>query len=188
MQPLPESQHNLTDAQYKVLNHLIDGISISEAARAAGVHRNTVTNWRRQIPAFAQLLDEALHERAVLFSEQTEALAFQALDVLRTILHNDDASPSVRRRAALAVLKMTPQPELRPTDSQRTPLPELCTEPEKLHNPHKAQPNGSLKSGKSCPSLPNRQPRSPSASPPNPAATRSAPAVPASNTSAAAPT
>src|ERR1700692_866396 len=84
MQPLPAPQHNLTDAQYKVLNHLIDGISISEAARAVGVHRNTVTNWRRQIPAFAQLLDEAMQERDLLFREQTEALAFKHIECLRT--------------------------------------------------------------------------------------------------------
>jgi transposase-like protein len=106
MQTETASAHNLTDAHYKVLNHLLAGISISDAARAAGVHRNTVTNWRRQVPAFAQLLNEALNERALLFREQTEALAFKAIDVLRTILHNEGASPSVRLRAALAVLKI----------------------------------------------------------------------------------
>jgi uncharacterized protein YecA (UPF0149 family) len=102
MQPTEQ----LTAAQYKVLNHLIAGISITEAARLAGVHRNTVTNWRRQIPTFATLLNEALQERALLFREQTEALALKAIEVLRTILHNEEASPSVRLRAALAVLKM----------------------------------------------------------------------------------
>jgi transposase-like protein len=132
----PTPENNLTDAQYKVLNYLLSGISISDAARAAGVHRNTVTNWRRQIPAFATLLNEALAERALLFREQIEALAFKAIEVLRTILHNEDASPSVRLRAALAVLKMAP-PVQEPAESK---LPELCTKPEKLPNPAQQGP------------------------------------------------
>jgi transposase-like protein len=118
----------LTDPQLKVLNDLVGGISISEAAKAAGIHRNTVTNWRRHNPEFASLLQEALHERSLHFREELEALAFKAIKVLRTILHDVDASPSVRFRAAQAVLKlaMSAKPASIPTilhkSAQRPPI------------------------------------------------------------------
>jgi len=97
----------LTDPQLKVLNGLVDGISISEAAKAAGIHRNTVTNWRRHNPEFASFLNEALEERAIHYREELEALAFKAIRVLRTILQDVEAAPSVRLRAAQAVLKLS---------------------------------------------------------------------------------
>jgi hypothetical protein len=63
---------------------LTAGVSIAEAARAAGVHRNTVTNWRREIPA--------LQERALLIREETKA--FHCAKSLHncTNLHNGFAS------------------------------------------------------------------------------------------------
>ena len=109
----------LTAQQYKVLNHLIAGISISQAARIAGIHRNTVTNWRRQIPAFSVLLNEALEERDLLISEEAEALTFKAIEVLRTILEDEDASPSVRLRAVQAVLKLAARPKAELVQSEK---------------------------------------------------------------------
>ena len=150
MQAETAPQQNLTDTHYKVLNHLISGVSISEAARLAGVHRNTVTNWRRQIPAFAQLLNEALQERSLLFREEVESLAFKALGALRDILENEDASPSVRLRAALAVLNLSARPEPKPQTETKRPLPsELCNEPEKTHKA--AQSPVEIDSRKPCP-------------------------------------
>jgi len=109
----------LTAAQQNVLNHLAAGKSIAETADLCGVHRNTIANWRRDIPAFTAQLDQAVRERAFLFQE----LVPQAIEVVRTILHNEAVSPSIRLRAALAVLKMAPQPQ-----PQHTAEPEV--EPE----------------------------------------------------------
>ena len=47
----------LTPAQQKVVALLSAGATIAAAARAAGVHRNTVTNWRRN-PAIHALRRE----------------------------------------------------------------------------------------------------------------------------------
>ena len=134
---------NLTEPQYKVLNHLIAGISISEAARLAGVHRNTVTNWRRQIPAFSTTLEEALEERRGLFREQAEALAFKAIEVLRTILENEEASPSVRLRAALAALKLAEPPATAAApklEKLNTPAQTTTTKDEISTKPAQQQP------------------------------------------------
>jgi transposase-like protein len=111
----------LTDPQLKVLNDLVSGISVSEAARAAGVHRNTVTNWRRQNPEFALYLSEALEERAIHYREELEALTFKAIRVLRTILNDVEASPSLRLRAAQAVLKLNALEKL-PISAQPEPI------------------------------------------------------------------
>ena len=59
----------LTAAQQNVLNHLAAGKSVAETAELCGVHRNTIANWRREIPAFTIQLDEAIHERTLLFQE-----------------------------------------------------------------------------------------------------------------------
>jgi DNA-binding transcriptional MerR regulator len=117
----------LTAAQQNVLNHLAAGKSISEAAELCGVHRNTIANWRRQTPAFTTLLNEAVRERALFFQEEAQSLIPKAIEVLRNILHNGEAGPSVLLRAALAVLKMAPQPEAAPepqSEPQAEPEPE----------------------------------------------------------------
>jgi hypothetical protein len=106
MQPPQE----LTDAQYLVVNHIANGRSIAEAERLAEVNRNSTVIWRREIPTFASLLDQALAERALRFREQAEALQGKALKVLSEIMDNEEASPSVRLRAALAIFKLAPAP------------------------------------------------------------------------------
>jgi uncharacterized protein YecA (UPF0149 family) len=69
--------------------------------------------------------------KVVNYREELAGLAFKAIEVLRTILHNEDASPSVRLRAAQAVLKLAAtQPEATET-VQKTSKP---------HNPAQQQP------------------------------------------------
>jgi DNA-binding CsgD family transcriptional regulator len=41
---------DLSPAQHHVLSLLAEGVSTTEAAAAAGVHRNTVGTWRRNQP------------------------------------------------------------------------------------------------------------------------------------------
>jgi hypothetical protein len=127
----------LTAVQSNVLNHLAAGRSIAEAAGLCGVHRNTVANWRRTIPAFTTLLNEAVRERTAAWQEEALVLAPQALHVLRTILHNEDASPSVLLRAALATLKIARVGEkVDPSATHLAALPELEPEP----TPESARP------------------------------------------------
>ncbi len=44
----------LSPVQHHVLSLLAHGVSTTEAASSAGVHRNTVATWRRTGPAFAR--------------------------------------------------------------------------------------------------------------------------------------
>jgi len=43
----------LTPLQNQVINLLAQGCTITEASGRTGIHRNTIGNWRRAVPAFA---------------------------------------------------------------------------------------------------------------------------------------
>jgi hypothetical protein len=68
-------------------------------------------------------------------NELVQELVPEAIEVLRTILHNEAASPSVHLRAALAILKLANTAE-----QQSEPLPEptsqICTTVPELAKPH----------------------------------------------------
>jgi hypothetical protein len=72
---------DLSPAQHHVLSLLAQGVSTTEAAAAAGVHRNTVGTWRRTHPAFARELEFAARERSMFWHDQAAALAEKAVAV-----------------------------------------------------------------------------------------------------------
>src|ERR1700680_2334018 len=96
----------LTPDQHHVLALLAEGQSLPAAAEAVGVHRNTIRNWRRSVPAFAREIEFAVREQALVWHEASLLLAPKAALVLEEILNDPAASASIRLRAALAVLKM----------------------------------------------------------------------------------
>ncbi len=114
----------LTPAQHCVLSLLAVGASISKAAAAVNVHRNTIANWRRTVPAFAREFELASREGAHYWSDQATNLAGKAVAVLTEILDNESANPSLRLRAALKVLEMA-----------TVRKPEPAVQPETVHNP-----------------------------------------------------
>ena len=80
---LPDS--SLTPAQHKVLALLADGQSIIDAAAAAGVHRNTVSNWRRALPAFVREATESGGSQSsdYFWAAKTEMAHVPGVDHLR---------------------------------------------------------------------------------------------------------
>ena len=89
----------------QVLSLLSSGSTISEAATAAGVHRNTIMNWRRTSTVFQRRWHTMQYEQAMHWREQVQTLVPTALEALRQILEDPKSSTSVRLRAALAVVK-----------------------------------------------------------------------------------
>ena len=120
---------DLSPAQHHVLSLLAQGVSTTEAAAAAGVHRNTVGTWRRTNPAFARELEFAARERSMFWHDQAAALAEKAVAVLSEILDDKTASPSLRLRAALKVVSMASDPQPRPMK----PFPTSAAEAEAVH-------------------------------------------------------
>ncbi len=88
------------------LDAIAAGASITQAAAQDGVHRNTIANWRRATIGFQLALCNAPYDRALLMREQTEELMVPALDTIRGVLSDEKASPSVRLKAALAIVNI----------------------------------------------------------------------------------
>ncbi len=111
LEPNFSPDHSLTPQQHRVINMLADGQTISEAAAAINVHRNTIRNWRRRVPEFAHELDLAIREQALHWHEQVVILAPKAIEILCTILHNEQSTLSQKLRAATTILKMATEPK-----------------------------------------------------------------------------
>jgi hypothetical protein len=94
----------LTPQQAQVAAALAQGRSITRAAAAAGVHRTTVHAWNRNSSDFRAAVQEARREFAAALSDQVRDLSSAALDTLTALLASPDTPPTVRLKAALAVL------------------------------------------------------------------------------------
>ena len=131
---MPETQRyspdpDLSPTQHHVLSLLAQGVSTTEAASAAGVHRNTVGTWRRTHPAFARELEFAARERSMFWHDKAAALAEKAVTVLSEILDDKSASPALRLRAALKVISMASDPQPGPMKA----FPTSAAEAEAIH-------------------------------------------------------
>ena len=106
------TDYGLSSQQLQVIDALSSGATMTEAAELAGVHRNTIANWRRNCLAFQFALAHAQYDRALLMREKFEALADLAVNTFHDLLADPATPPSVRLKAALAVLDTiaTPPP------------------------------------------------------------------------------
>jgi hypothetical protein len=130
----------LSPEQLIVIIALSEGVNLTDAAAQAGIHRNTIANWRRNSLFFREALADAQYDRALFFRDQAEDrldLAFKTVD---SVLNDPKASPSVRLKAAMfiigkAVTPPAPRKQV-PFDVQEirvTKAPPAQTVP-KVHN------------------------------------------------------
>ena len=149
----------LTSQQLQVICALSSGATVTNAAAEAGIHRNTITNWRRNEPAFQEALGHAHYDRALLFREKMEALVPLAVHILKDLLVNPETPATVRLKAALTILQTAttpPEPKIsslevhNPAQSEPDPQPEpekavdavpvhpcslVAQDPQPVHNP-----------------------------------------------------
>ena len=150
----------LSAQQIAVICALSSGATATAAAEQAGVHRNTVSNWRRNDLAFQHAFAHAQYDRALYFREKAEELIDLAIKSIREILADPKTPPSVRLRAALAIVELAsapPEPEKKVlidfekivdkrtpaqtvTEEQLAPAPLETASPEKLHNTAQPRP------------------------------------------------
>jgi hypothetical protein len=100
----------LTPQQHRIVSLLAAGQSITQAADSENLHRNTIANWRRTIPAFARELEFAQREQRQYWHEQATRLAPQAIQAIEDCLTNPNSSPSLRFRAATLIVKLLTDP------------------------------------------------------------------------------
>lgn len=138
---------SLTAAQSQVLALISSGFTATAAAERAGVHRNTVVNWLRE-DDFREALEQARGEKAILYWDQAEALAAEALANLCTMMRDPAVPANVRYKANVTVLEhsrhFTPQ-TCAIVRSPADPLQEKAEEkaeekPETVHNNAQQQP------------------------------------------------
>jgi transposase-like protein len=100
-------RHNptLSTQQMQIISALANGRSIAAVAREFGIHRTTVYHWMKTEPAFLNAYEDAELEFRGQLADHARELANKAFDTIRQILDDEKASPSVRLRAALAVLE-----------------------------------------------------------------------------------
>jgi len=126
----------LTPLQHRIVNKLAAGLSAAQAAESENIHRNTIANWRRTVPAFHREIELAGQQQCRVWRDAATALAPLAIQNLREILMSDKASLSLKFRASLAILKMATAAA--PTLAPAAELASFVPPPgnaENLHNP-----------------------------------------------------
>ena len=131
MPPLPA----FTPAQEQVLALLSAGATLSAAAQSAGVHRNTILNWRHSLPGFRDALSRAHYAKALYWRDQAEQLASAALDAIRATLTDASVPASVRLKAAQSILALATTPPPEPCEPQPPSLLDLFTAPPRAAAP-----------------------------------------------------
>ena len=94
---------SLTAQQQQVLALIASGFNATTAAEHAGVHRNTIAYWLRS-EEFREALESARGEKEILYWDQAEVLAAEAIQKLRALADDPQSPATVRLRATLAML------------------------------------------------------------------------------------
>jgi hypothetical protein len=144
--PNPTPNPALTPVQEQVIAFLAAGSSIRKITRTAQIHRNTIGNWRRSNPAFARALANAQYERILAWRDEAEEHAELAIQTIGEMLQDRKTPPSIRLRAALAMLKhattLPPAPPEPPTpvvQSEESPEVHNSAQSTDCPQPEKAQ-------------------------------------------------
>ena len=96
----------LTPIQVQVLQSLVAGLSVTAAAKEAGIHRTTVHLWTRTLPDFARAYLTLRQQRADRLVDELGDLAGLAINTFRQLLSDESASASVRLKAAMEIVKL----------------------------------------------------------------------------------
>ena len=100
----PDENGQLTDPQRLAIAELLAGATDEQAAKAAGVTRQTVNTWRNHDPEFAAELNRRRSELWEGHTDRLRTLVGAALGVVTDDLQNGDQE--AKRQAAWAVLKL----------------------------------------------------------------------------------
>jgi hypothetical protein len=126
----------LSKQQQHVLALLAQGSTVAAAAEAVGVHRNTVSNWRRAgSPEFRSAWQSAQLDQAAYWRDLLQLLGDAAVKAILHVLLDTKTSPSVRLKASLAVLNViaTPAPaQPAAASASQNPAQSRTTKPDPL--------------------------------------------------------
>ena len=96
----------LTPIPVQVLQSLVAGLSVTAAAKEAGIHRTTVHLWTRTLPDFARAYLTLRQQRADRLVDELGDLADLAINTFRQLLSDESTSASVRLKVAMEIVKL----------------------------------------------------------------------------------
>jgi hypothetical protein len=133
-----------TPQQQTVIEEIYSGNSIADAIAATNVLPGDFHAWRRNIPFFAEVLEQALSDRDFMHREKAASLVDLAYQALGDILRDDKASPSIKFKAAKFIVEQARAPlpsERKNADVPALPpLPNLEIPPNCTKMPNGAEP------------------------------------------------
>lgn len=88
--------YELSSKHLEVIDALSSGANVTAAAAQAGVHRNTIHNWRRNLPAFQYALQ---HNPSARRQQQLVSLMQHARQALQDLATNPKTPPTIRLKA-----------------------------------------------------------------------------------------
>jgi transposase-like protein len=135
------SDETLTTEQLAVINALAEGMNMTDAAAQAGVHRNTIANWRRNSISFRDALADAQYDRAQLCRDKAEEMLDRAFQALDSVLADPKSSPSVRLKAALFIIEKVIAPPARTQNAQTVHKMHNAAQPAPVQPQSSAQPD-----------------------------------------------
>ena len=131
----------LSKPQIAVISALSGGANLTAAAAQAGVHRNTVNYWRRNLPPFQHAFADAQYDRAMFFRENAEQLVDLAFKTIHDFLTNLGTSGSVRLKAAILIIEMAATPPPAPPATANAPgVHKNAQSPEPATTPDTCEP------------------------------------------------
>jgi len=105
----PKKRDGLNPAQHRALLVLLSGKSPSEAARAANVCRQTVSEWLHHDRCFMDALHAGRQQYVAQVRRIITESAVEAAKLLRTTMRSRRATPGEKIRAAQIVLDKLPE-------------------------------------------------------------------------------
>ena len=100
----PDDSRRLSSQQQTALKQMLMGTSITEAAQAAGVTRQTVSEWCNHHDGFQAELSAGRASALRDAEQQLEEAAHMAVGVLGEIARDPAVPASVRVKASVAIL------------------------------------------------------------------------------------
>jgi len=102
---LPDDSRRLTPQQQTAIEYLLLGATITEAACAAGVTRQTVSEWSNHHPPFQAELARRRAEALRGVQQRLEEAALMAVEVLAQIAADPAVAARDRIKASAAILE-----------------------------------------------------------------------------------
>lgn len=96
-----QPNYELTPDQAAALDLLLSGQTITAAAAAVGVARETVSRWRNSDPAFQAAYNAVLQSAHDAMSKKLLDARARAIDTLAGLLDSDDQATALKAAAAL---------------------------------------------------------------------------------------